>query len=315
MRAREQARLAAARRAHGGECVELGDGITHYRLEGRADALPLILVHGATVPLWEFDLLVPDLGADFRTLRFDLYGHGLSDRPAVRYTLDLFVRQTLALLEAVDFPRPAAILGHSLGAAVASAVAVREPGWVDRLMLVAPMLDFNATSAWSRLFKLPAAGELAMRLFAVRALVRRRRARYARIGRPQLADLFIEQVSFAGFGRALLSMIRVETLGDQAARYAALPALARKVLVISGGADAVIPAADIARVRDLVGRHEHFDLETAEHSLLLTHSAEVAAALRAFCAIGSAISQVNQRIHFNFVQVGYLNNCGANSCR
>jgi pimeloyl-ACP methyl ester carboxylesterase len=285
MRAREQARLAAARRAHGGQCVELGDGVTHYRVEGPADAQPLVLVHGATVPLWEFDFLVPELSrAGFRTLRFDLYGHGLSDRPPVQYTLDLFVRQTLELLDAVAFPRPAAILGHSLGAAVASAVAAREPSWIDRLVLVAPMLDFNATSAWSRLFKVPAAGELAMRLFGVRALVRRRRRRYARIGRPQLTELFIEQASFTGFGRALLSMIRAETLGDQATRYAALPALARDVLVISGGADAVIPAADIARVRDLVGRHEHFDLASAEHNLLLTHPAEVAAALCAFRA-------------------------------
>jgi pimeloyl-ACP methyl ester carboxylesterase len=285
MRAREQVRLAAARRAHGGECVELADGVTHYRLEGPADALPLVLVHGATVPLWEFDFLVPELlRAGFRILRFDLYGHGLSDRPAVEYTLDLFVRQTLELVDAVDFPRPAAILGHSLGAAVASGVAVRQPGRIDRVVLVAPMLDFNATSAWSRLFKVPAAGQLAMRLFGVRALVRRRRARYARIGRPQLAELFIEQVSFAGFGRALLSMIRTETLGNQAERYAALPALARDVLVISGGADAVIPPADIARVRELVGRHEHFDLASAEHNLLLTHYAEVATALRAFCA-------------------------------
>jgi pimeloyl-ACP methyl ester carboxylesterase len=283
MRARERTRLAAARRAHGGECIELGDGVTHYRLEGPADALPLILVHGATVPLWEFDFLVPELVcAGFRTLRFDFYGHGLSDRPSVDYTLELFVRQTLELLEALEFPRPAAILGHSLGAAVASAVAARQPGWVDRLALVAPMLDFNATSAWSRLFRLPAAGELVMSLFGVRALVRRRRRRYALIGRPQLVDLFVEQVSFAGFGRALLSMIRAETLGDQAERYAALPALARDVLVISGGADAVIPPADIVRVRELVGRHEHLDLATAAHNLLLTHPAEVAAALRAF---------------------------------
>jgi pimeloyl-ACP methyl ester carboxylesterase len=284
MREGERARLAAARRAHGGHCVELGDGVTHYRLEGPADAMPLVLVHGATVPLWEFDFLVPELvRAGFRTLRFDLYGHGLSDRPAVNYTLDLFARQTLELLEAVDFPRPTAMLGHSLGSAIVSAVAARRRDWIDRLVLVAPMLDFNATSAWSRLFKLPAAGELVMGLFGVRALVRRRRRRYLRIGRPQLAELFIEQVSFAGFGRALLSMIRAETLGDQAPRYAALRELARGVLVISGGADAVIPPADIARVRALVGRHEGVELASAEHNLLLTHSAEVATALRAFC--------------------------------
>jgi pimeloyl-ACP methyl ester carboxylesterase len=264
--------------------VQLSDGVTHYRLEGSADAPPLVLVHGATVPLWEFDFLVPELRrAGFRTLRFDLYGHGLSDRPAVDYTLELFVRQTLELLEAVDFPKPAAILGHSLGAAVASAVAARHRGRIDRLVLVAPMLDYNATSAWSRLFRLPAAGEVVMSLFGVRALVRRRRRRYALIGQPQLAALFVEQVSFAGFGRALLSMIRAETLGDQTPRYAALRELGLDVLLISGGADAVIPAADIARVRALVGRHEGLDLPSAAHNLLLTHPAEVAAALRAFC--------------------------------
>jgi pimeloyl-ACP methyl ester carboxylesterase len=288
VRERQRARLDAARLAHGGQCVQLGDGVTHYRIEGSPDARPLVLVHGATVPLWEFDFLVPELGrAGFRTLRFDLYGHGLSDRPAVDYTLELFVRQTLELLEAVDFPRPATILGHSLGAAVASAVAARQPDWVDRLVLVAPMLDFNATSAWSRLFRLPAAGELVMSLFGVRALVRRRRRRYALIGQPRLADLFVEQVSFAGFGRALLSMIRAETLGDQTPRYAALRELGLDVLLISGGADAVIPAADIARVRALVGRHEGLDLPSAAHNLLLTHPAEVAAALRAFCGAGS----------------------------
>ncbi len=288
MRERERARLAAARRAHGGQCIELSAGVTHYRLEGAAGGLPLILVHGATVPLWEFDFLLPELvAAGFRTLRFDLYGHGLSDRPAVDYTLELFVRQTLELLDAVDFPRPTSILGHSLGAAVASSAAARQPGRVDRLVLVTPMLDFNATSAWSRLFRMPAAGELAMSLFGVRALVRRRRQRYGLIGRPQLADLFIEQVSFAGFGRALLSMIRAETLGDQTPRYAALRELGRDVLVISGGADAVIPAADISRVRALVGRHEGLDLPSAAHNLLLTHPAEVAKALRAFCGAGA----------------------------
>jgi pimeloyl-ACP methyl ester carboxylesterase len=123
-----------------------------------------------------------------------------------------------------------------------------------------------------------------MRLFGVRALVRRRRARYSRIGQPRLTDLFVEQASFTGFARAVLSMMRTETLGDQAARYAALAALGRDVLVISGGADIVTAPADVARVRELVGLHEHFDLANAEHNLLLTHHAEVAKALRTFCA-------------------------------
>jgi len=288
VRPRERTRFAAARRAQGGEYVELSAGVTHYRVDGDRGATPLILVHGATVPLWEFDFLVPELTrAGFRTLRFDLYGHGLSDRPAVDYTLDLFVAQTLELLAAAEFPRPAAILGHSLGAAITAAVAARAPDAVGELVLVAPLLNFNARSAWARAFKRRGAGELLMRFFGVPALVRRRRARYARIGRPRLTDLFVEQASFDGFGRALLSMIRTETLGEQSARYAALRALARKVLVISGRADVVIPPEDVARVRELLGAHSHLELARAEHNLLLTHPVEIAAALREFLATRS----------------------------
>jgi len=287
VRPRERTRLAAARRAHGGGCAELSAGVTHYRIDGASGATPLVLVHGATVPLWEFDFLVPELlRAGFQTLRFDLYGHGLSDRPAVDYTLDLFVAQTLELLAAVAFPQPAAILGHSLGAAIAAAVAARAPDAVGEIVLVAPLLNFNARSKWARAFKRRGTGDLLMRFFGVPALVRRRRARYARIGRPRLTELFVEQASFDGFGRALLSMIRAETLGEQGARYAALRALAHKVLVISGGADAVIPADDVARVRALVGPHSRLEIERAEHNLLLTHPAEVAAALREFLGRG-----------------------------
>jgi pimeloyl-ACP methyl ester carboxylesterase len=265
--------------------VELRAGVTHYRIEGAANAAPLVLIHGATVPLWEFDFLVPELTrAGFRTLRFDLYGHGLSDRPRVDYTLDLFVEQTLALLDAVAFSGPAVMLGHSLGAAIAAAVAARRPDAIDQLVLVAPMLNFNASSAWARAFSRRGAGEILMRVFGVPGLVRRRRARYARIGQPHLTKLFVEQASFAGFGRALLSMIRSETLGDQAARYAALGALGRDVLVISGGADAVIPAEDVARARSLLGSHSHVELAGAEHNLLLTHPVEVVAAIRTFRA-------------------------------
>ena len=41
----------------------------------------------------------------------------------------------------------------------------------------------------------------------------------------------------------------------------------------------------ITDLRALVGRHESLDLPSAAHNLLLTHPAEVAAALRAFCGV------------------------------
>lgn len=240
-------------------------------------------MHGATVPHWAFDSLVPHLhAAGARTLRFDLFGHGLSDRPGVEYTLDLFARQIVELVETIGFPRPAAILGHSVGAAIAAHVAGSRPDLIDRIALVAPMLDFGATTHWAPAFRLPGIGEALMRFVGVPLLMRRRRRRYTAIGQAHLIDRFVEEVSYAGFWQALLSMVRSETFGDQSARYAALRDLARDVLVISAKDDTVIPAPDVARICGLVAKCRHVEIAGAEHNLLFTHSAEVAAALRSF---------------------------------
>ena len=43
----------------GGKYIRLSEGITHWRREGPESGIPLVLVHGATVPCWEFDCLAP----------------------------------------------------------------------------------------------------------------------------------------------------------------------------------------------------------------------------------------------------------------
>ena len=271
------------RRRAGGEYVELTDGTTHFRLEGPEDGVPLLMLHGATVPLWEFELLAPLLtAAGFRVLRFDFYGHGFSDRPRIPHTIELFARQTLDLLNAVGFPRRAAVLGHSVGAVVAAALTAERPERVDRLVLMAPMLDFSATSRWSAWLDVPVLGELLMRFVAVPLLMRRRRIRYAEMGYPQLTARFREQISYAGFWQALLSMHRTQTLGDQRRRYRALGESGRDVLIVWGSLDRVTPRADIAAVRSLLPGHRYLEVAGAQHSVPLTHSPAVAAAIGEF---------------------------------
>ena len=263
----------------GGHYVRLSDGLTHWRREGPPEGKPIVLVHGATVPSWEFDALVPPLlGAGFQTLRFDLYGHGASDRPAGAYTFERFTRQVVEIIESSNFPRPSLLLGHSFGAALVAAVAAARPDLAARLVLVAPMLDFSSTSGWAKVFRYPLIGEFAMQFIGVPALIRRRRRRYAGIGQPHLTPRFIEQVSYSGFGRGLLSMFRTAALGDQSARYSALCSVDRDVLVITGDHDVIIPAEHVARVRALLPRHSHCPV-SAEHNLLLTHPDAVVKAL------------------------------------
>lgn len=268
------------RRSAGGRFLPLSAGVTHLVEEGQNDKPTILLVHGATVPHWEFDLLVPYLQeSGMRVVRFDLYGHGLSDRPAVGYDFNLFLRQALEVLSEVRATRPLTVLGHSFGAAIAAAMAHERPACVGRLVLVAPLLDFMATSLWARVFALPVIGRQLMRWIGRPALERRRERRYAAIGANHLTPRFVAQARAAGYAEALASMFAHRTLGDQSERYQRLRSGDRDIIVVAGTADRVIPSADIARVRALLPHHRYLEIAGAEHNLLLTHPAVVAAAL------------------------------------
>ena len=45
----------AIRAKLGGSYIKLSDGMTHYKLEGPPDAKVVVLVHGATIPIWTWD--------------------------------------------------------------------------------------------------------------------------------------------------------------------------------------------------------------------------------------------------------------------
>ncbi|MGX5652065.1 alpha/beta fold hydrolase [Hydrogenophaga borbori] len=272
--------LGDLRREAGGRFLPLRAGLTHLVDEGQEDQATMLLVHGATVPHWEFDRLVPHLrAAGFRIVRFDLFGHGLSERPAVGYDFNLFLEQALEVLDGIRATRPLTILGHSFGAAIAAAIANERPASVERLVLVAPLLDFMAKSWWPKAFGLPGIGRPLMRWIGLPALERRRERRYATIGAEHLTPRFVAQARASGYAEALASMFANRTLGDQSERYRRLRAGEHEIVVVAGAADRVIPLRDIARVRVLLPQHKYLEIAGAEHNLLLTHPEFVAEVL------------------------------------
>lgn len=272
--------LSALRQAARGHFLQLAAGSTHVVDEGPQGRPTMLLVHGATVPHWEFDRLVPHLrAAHWRVVRFDLFGHGLSDRPAVDYDFDLFLGQALGVFDALRAPHPLTVLGHSFGAAIAAAMAVERPQRVERLVLVAPLLDFMAASFWPRVFGLPGLGRPLMRRIGLPALERRRKRRYAAIGADTLTPRFLAEARAPGYAEALASMFANRTLGDQSERYRRLRTTEHDITVVAGTADRIIPLRDVARVRSLLPQHHYLEVVGAEHNLLLTHPDIVAAGI------------------------------------
>jgi 3-oxoadipate enol-lactonase len=114
----------------------------HYAVSGSGPR-SLVLIHELAGTLESFDQVVPALEADFRILRADQRGAGLSEKVRLPFGLEDLVADTLALLQTAGLPPPYYVAGIASGAAIAAALALHCPNDVAALALCAPSLGTN----------------------------------------------------------------------------------------------------------------------------------------------------------------------------
>ncbi len=104
---------------------------------GDATRPPLLALHGWLDNAGSFALLAPLLATQFHVIALDLPGHGHSDHlpDGASYHFTDYVRTALDVVNALELGNYT-LLGHSLGAGVASLVAAAMPQRVDRLLLI-----------------------------------------------------------------------------------------------------------------------------------------------------------------------------------
>ena len=131
-----------------GELISVEGGAIHMVErwpEERAPRANIVLIHGASATLGDQLLaLAEPLGRRYRVLAVDRPGQGWSARSGGRSAASLSrqARQIAEALRRCGVER-AVLVGHSLGAAVAAALAVEEPELVRGLVFLAP-----ATHPW-----------------------------------------------------------------------------------------------------------------------------------------------------------------------
>src|SRR5262249_375122 len=100
-----------------GQFAKLTDGYTHYELSGPSRGRVVVLAAGFSVPYYIWDPTAKALtSAGFRVLRYDYYGRGYSDRPAIPFNDEMYVRQLDELLSSVQISGPIDLAGISFGA-------------------------------------------------------------------------------------------------------------------------------------------------------------------------------------------------------
>ena len=131
---------AAMRSKYGGEpsrFVEVARGLTvHLRDEGPRDALPIVLLHGSNADLHTWQPWVDALSSEYRVIRFDQIGHGLTGpHPRDDYDRARFVETVDAVADRLALDR-FVLGGNSMGGGIAAAYALEHPERLAGLVLV-----------------------------------------------------------------------------------------------------------------------------------------------------------------------------------
>ncbi len=259
----------AARGDMPGDFVELSAGITHYELRGDTAGAHVVLIHGNAAPYVTWDNTIEDLcAAGLRVLRYDLFGHGFSDRPKLRtYDQAFYNTQLAELLSRLEIPYPIQVVGSSQGGTIGACFAAENAGRVKKLALLAPFFDDfeGSRSVATRLIKTPVIGELLMRLLSDEKLMDLSDSILSADTRAALEPEVAKQFRFEGKRRAMLANLRGNGLLDATSCYERVREQAIPTLLTWGTLDRKLPEDSMRRLRDLYPQIEYHEIERAGH--------------------------------------------------
>lgn len=142
-----------------GKFVDIDGNRIHYIEAGQGR--PILFIHGLGAQFHQFrHPLFPRLKDDFRLVALDRPGSGYSVRaPGAGAGISAQARVIVRFMDKLGLEKPL-VVGHSLGGAIALAIAIEHPGRISGLALISPYTHYDATapqfaplmirSAWKR---------------------------------------------------------------------------------------------------------------------------------------------------------------------
>ena len=245
----------------------------HVHVESVGSGRPLVLLHGWAMHGGLFAPVLTDLARHHRLHVVDLPGHGHSAAlaPGTPLSLDGIVA---ALEGALAVERaPLAVLGWSLGGAVAMRWAALRPGRIARLALVATTPSFVVRDGWPH----------AMRDETLQKFGDELRAAY----RLTLQRFLTLQTQGSDGGRATLAALRHQLFARGAPTAAALdgslefvrgidlrtlvPTIGAPALVVAGDRDTLAPRQAGAWLANALPNARVAEITGAAHAPFLSH--------------------------------------------
>ncbi|WP_088285095.1 alpha/beta fold hydrolase [Kineosporia sp. A_224] len=274
-------RLQSARRRLNGHDL-------HYVHAGEGP--PIVFLHGVLGSTRVWARLAAEMSQDHFVLAPDLFGHGMSAKPAGDYSLAGHAAVVRDLLDSLGLAQ-VTLVGHSLGGGIALEFTYLFPDRVDRLVLVASGGLGREVNVLLRAPTLPGA-ELVLPLVAS-GFARRQGDKLARAlafvgvkGSTDVAEAWhgFEQLADGDGRRAFLATIRA-VVGYDGQRLSAaelLPRLHVPTLVVWGDKDRMIPLSHAQDAVALMPDARLVVLENAGHFPHLDQPERFVEAVREF---------------------------------
>lgn len=243
---RETQLLTAELRAStGNSFIKLSQGYTEYELGGDYNGIPIVLVHGMRVAMYDWDNQYEYLiSRGYRVLRYNHFGRGFSDRPDVVYNRELYTTQLNEMINAF-FDGNVNIVGHSLGGAITTEYATNNCN-VDKVILISPILNPSRSSKGIRLLQIPVIGDYSALTILSPLLIKRAERLFnsdkLKNGQKYFR-YFDSQTRVKGFSRSVKSLFRNNAMGDYTESYRKIKK--GSALLIWGTADKSVSQMDI----------------------------------------------------------------------
>lgn len=273
--------------------AKLSNGKTRYQLEGAENGDLVFLIHGGREPAWTWDEVVPLLHkAGYRTLRYDMFGRGYSDRPGEgAYDQVFFERQALELLDELKITQPIHIVGYSFGAAIATRVTNARSPDVRSLSLLAPRyIRYPVPS----IVRVPILGDVLLRYYVkpsalseVRQFFQEEKLKQkyaARVGTPE---------GVVGSAHAFNQFVLSDALSGTREIYQQLGRSQVPVLIVSGEEDRSITTQHIDGLMSHLLHARQIYLADANHGLVWTHAGQISAEIIQHLEASSLTSQAS----------------------
>ncbi len=255
----------------------------HVRDDGPKEAPAIILLHGFGSSLHTFEPWAEALKQDYRVVRLDLPGSGLSPPdPTGDYTDTRSIALILVLMDQLGIAKTT-LIGNSIGGRIAWNMAVDHPERVSKLVLISPDGFASPGFAYGEAADVPAVMK-AMRFTLPKSAIRPNLA--ASYGDPKrLNEATVKRyhdLMLAPGGRAaLLARMEQTVLTDPATR---LPQIKAPVLLIWGRKDRLIPFSNSADYTKLLPDSRLAAFKDLGHVPMEEDPAQSLAPLREFLA-------------------------------